>query len=62
MPRNLNTTSELYGGLSLDAKRAVQLHLVEFVKTSAAQAQLERERPAAMRSASYAVQGRKICP
>src|SRR6202007_2955301 len=31
---NLQTTSDIYGGLSLDAKRAAQVRLVKFVQES----------------------------
>jgi hypothetical protein len=32
---NIQTTSDIYGGLSLDAKRQAQLRLVEFVHAAA---------------------------
>ena len=51
---NLKTTSELYGGLSLAAKRDAQQRLVEFVKTSAAADQ--EECFASMQPATDAVQ------
>jgi integrase len=41
---HLKTTSELYGCLPLEAKRVAQQQIEEFVKNSAAQAQVERER------------------
>lgn len=53
---NLKTTSELYGGLSLEAKRAAQQRLVEYVKTAAARAHGERERFASLLPATAAVQ------
>lgn len=53
---NLKTTSELYGGLSLDAKRAAQQRLVEFVKAKAAQSDGGGERFASSRPATLAVQ------
>lgn len=52
---NLKTTSELYGGLPLDAKRDAQQRLVEFVKTSATRARGERDRLASLVPATEAV-------
>ncbi len=53
---NLKTTSELYGGLSLEAKRSAQQRLVECVKSSAVAAQKVRERLATMAPATAAAQ------
>ena len=54
--QNLKTASELYGGLSLDAKRDAQQRLVEFVNNSAALVVAEREKLTALTPASAVVQ------
>ena len=49
---NVKTTSDLYSGLSIDAKRDASQRVVTFVKNSAAQVYAQREAEQALVAAA----------
>lgn len=61
---NVKTTSDLYSGLSSDAKRDASRRVVTFVKDSAAQVHAEREanQPLVAAAAGESRNAPVICP